>query len=194
MSKYYPTDSEVANLRRLMEVDLLTQREISQRLGIDPGTIRRWCRRYGIRTQRAGPRSGERHPDWLGGRIVDKDGYVLLYRPGDPHCRSGKPYALEHRLVMAAFLGRALLPQEVVHHKNGQKQDNRIENLELFAENALHLKHELTGKVPKWSAEGFRRMKECNSAAGRLRRQQALEKAHANRKSSKQDESPTQSA
>lgn len=62
-------------------------------------------------------------------KYVTDNGYVR-YRLPDVAGR--KAWVLEHRYVMAQHLGRPLLPSEQVHHKNGDKTDNRLENLELW--------------------------------------------------------------
>lgn len=81
------------------------------------------------------PLRGPDNPAWSGGSHVNRDGYRLVWI-GDAHrfasmCSKGKPYVFEHRLVMAEALGRALLSSETVHHVNGDRLDNRIENLQL---------------------------------------------------------------
>lgn len=64
------------------------------------------------------------------GRKLHSQGYVLVYDPSNPSSdRSG--YVLEHRLVMERHLGRYLKSDEIVHHLNENKADNRLENLEL---------------------------------------------------------------
>lgn len=75
---------------------------------------------------------GSSHNCWRGGRSQGADGYVKIYRPGHHRAMNGR-YVREHILIMEEFIGRNLLPQETVHHKNGVRNDNRIENLELWS-------------------------------------------------------------
>jgi len=55
-----------------------------------------------------------------------------VYLTGIEHDNSRNGEMLEHRYVLSQMLGRPLLPGENVHHKNGVKNDNRPENLELW--------------------------------------------------------------
>jgi len=74
--------------------------------------------------------AGKNHPNWKGGRINEK-GYIYIYSPEHPNSNY-KNYVQEHRLIMEKHLGRYLYPWEIIHHKNGIKNDNKIENLELL--------------------------------------------------------------
>jgi hypothetical protein len=61
-------------------------------------------------------------------RFVGKDGYAWVFAPDHPKA-VGYGYVQEHRLVMEQVLGRVLQDGELVHHRNGVKDDNRPENL-----------------------------------------------------------------
>lgn len=72
---------------------------------------------------------GKDNPNWKGGiRPLGCTGYIRQWI-------EGRGYLLQHRFVMEQALGRRLLPTEQVHHKNGIRDDNRIENLEIWVTN-----------------------------------------------------------
>jgi len=131
------------------------------------GTIHRAIKFYGIvkpkklaTEVRSRLNKGENHPCWKGGRIIEQKGYIKVYHP-DHLYADAQGYVREHRLVMEKHLrktnpnhpalieidGKKYLSRDyIVHHKNGIKEDNRIENLQLFENGGKHTSYEFAKK------------------------------------------------
>jgi len=72
----------------------------------------------------------------------NKDGYLRRYAPDHPFTE-GRKMMFVHIIIMEQHIGRRLFKGECVHHKNGIKTDNRIENLELMQQSehsSMHVK------------------------------------------------------
>lgn len=78
---------------------------------------------------------GPRNPAWKGGVTVGGNGYrYVLLDSSDPmfSMANKERRVMEHRLIVARNIGRPLEAWEQVHHKNGTRTDNRLDNLELW--------------------------------------------------------------
>ena len=96
--------------------------------------------RYGkpifLRCHECSIKRGEQSNAWSGGRYIHR-GYIKVKLQSDDFFYSMTDhlgYVLEHRLIMAKHLGRNLQLWEIIHHRNGIKSDNRLENLQLVTE------------------------------------------------------------
>ena len=121
----------------------LARRNKCENCGIEfyvvPSMVGKYCSKKCHSKSMEGFRGAE-HPQWTGGRVVRKDGYIVVRNPKNPI-----KYILEHRLIMSNHIGRELKTNEHVHHKNENKSDNRLDNLELLSHGehtTLHHKKE----------------------------------------------------
>ena len=123
------------------QMESKTAKQISIDLGAQHQAVLYWAHKYGLlnetKSQSVKAALKKRNPDgargentshWKGGRRKHS-GYIMVYSPDHPCANNGA--VMEHRLVMEKHLGRYLDTTEVVHHLNGIKDDNRIENLQL---------------------------------------------------------------
>ena len=118
------------------EIPISTQRHSKERTPRDPTCVVEGCdaqhyargyclKHYGRVMAHGDPNTvliAER-----GSGHIDENGYRRVYMNGS---RKMRP---EHRIVMESSLGRPLYPHETVHHVNGDRLDNRVENLELWS-------------------------------------------------------------
>ena len=102
----------------------------SKNLG-KPSNTSKLCKSCSVR-QRFVSKYGNLSNNWKGGRRKNCQGYIIVLSRDHPNATRPHYLMLEHRLVMEKALGRYLQPWENVHHKNGIRDDNKIENLELW--------------------------------------------------------------
>ena len=81
--------------------------------------------------------TGKKSPHWKNGITKHSEGYVLIYQPFHP--RAIRQYVKRCYLVMEKHLGRYLKPEEIVHHINHIKTDDRLKNLQLTTQSE-HIK------------------------------------------------------
>jgi hypothetical protein len=161
--------------------------QVAKELGIGRTTLGRYLKKFGIpmknlseimtgrklspehkakvvKTLRNG--SQNENPNWKGGRTTTSQGYVWIKSNEHPN-KNRQGYVLEHRLVIEKKLGRYLEKSEHVHHINGVKTDNRIENLKIVTRsehttihfNNTEMKKKVSDRMKKLYSDPVERQK-----------------------------------
>lgn len=118
------TETQIAEAVELYDGGQWIPRTLAERYGVSPQQVRDKLLAAGVVLRRTGFK-----------KTIDKGGYIRVWVDKNdpiagPMLRRNNTVP-EHRLVMARHIGRSLEPHETVHHKNGIRTDNRIENLQL---------------------------------------------------------------
>lgn len=77
------------------------------------------------------------NPNWIGGRILNNHGYIIVRAMGHPRADS-RGYVFEHVLIAGSVLGKPLSRKVEVHHVNGNRSDNRNQNLVICQDSNYH--------------------------------------------------------
>ena len=90
--------------------------------------------------------AGNKNPLWKNGVSGNGTGYIRILKPEHLYA-SKRGHVFQHRLVMEEFLGRFLTKEEEVHHINGIRDDNCIENLMLFENHFKHMQYHIKQRI-----------------------------------------------
>ena len=152
---YGPSPSiDQDRLRHMLDEAVLNMQQMAAALGVSVPTVTRTMRALGWKSVKGRGSPMEKNYFWNGGRMTDDDGYILVKKPDHPHANNNG-YVREHRLRMEKKLGRYLTRREVVHHKDLDRSNNELSNLELHASNGDHLReHMREGSIPRCPVTG----------------------------------------
>ena len=134
------------NTQRVAELSdvTLSSAEIAALVGISRRYVSKIQLKKNLPRLPEGGRPGDKNHQFVCGRRIGRDGYVLVTADKDHLSARKRPHRqgriiFEHRLVLENALGRYLLPGEVVDHIDGITLHNSVSNLRSFQTNADHL-------------------------------------------------------
>ncbi len=116
-----------------------TYSAVADTLGTSLWLVRQTAKKHGVASRHRSYLKPGTPPTWT--RTRDTAGYLRWVAVIPKHSRGAVPEYIgiqDHGLTMEKHIGRALYPSETVHHKNGIRDDNRLENLELWDKSHPH--------------------------------------------------------